>query len=251
MGEVGRVVECSQCHAVLAEGVGAPVPDGPCPECGSSNHHVRLEVAESATMTSRAVAHKQPEGGGSVGEGVRISGPGDRTASGDVSSPVAASYAIGGQSPRREEGSLETASLLVAKLAEQGDIWGHPVEVDDADVDCRSTRDGESLDIQVTRAMDPTVWQQLHRAGEVVAETEVDELADGVLAAIQKKARRLPLAQRAALVLAIDAHDTPILAISEVVGSFRRRHMETTEQLGFRSVWVVGPTAELVHQLDA
>ncbi len=250
VGEVSRVIECSDCHTVLADGVGVAVPDGPCPACGSSTRQINLGLEAKLSVTSRTVAHKDVVGGGPVGEAVRVSGPYSRTASGDVTSDTVASYGIGGPAPRGEEGRLETASLLLAKLAEEDDVWGPPEEVDEADVDCRRTRDGETLDIQVTRAVSPEVWRQLHQTGAVQGDASPSDLADGVLTAIQKKSL-LPAVQRARLVLCLDARDTPVVAMGGVVESFRTRHLETVARLGFRGVWVVGPTVQLVHRLDA
>jgi hypothetical protein len=60
----------------------------------------------------------------------------------------------------------------------------------------------------------------------------------------------VPTAQLGSLVLAIDARDTPVFAMAGVVNSFRDRHPDAVTRLGFSSVWVVGPTVQLVARLD-
>ncbi len=248
--ETSRVIECRDCGAPLVQGVGIPVPDGPCPSCGSTSRLIKVGLGAKMSLTSRMTAHKQAEDGGAAGEAVRISGPGERSASADVSSLATAGYQIAGPSPRGEEGRLETAQLLVQKLGELGEAWGDPEEIDDQDVDCRAHGDQGMLNVQVTRVSHGDLWKALHLAGTAAEQSSPDGLADHLLQVARAKAL-LPAVQLGSLVLAIDARDTPVFAMAGVVNSFRDRHREAAARLGFSSVWVVGPTLQLVARLDA
>src|SRR6266571_5423457 len=116
--ETSRVIECRDCGAPLVQGVGIPVPDGPCPSCGSTSRLIKVGLGAKMSLTSRMTAHKQAEDGGAAGEAVRISGPGERSASADVSSLATAGYQIAGPSPRSEEHTSELQSHvnLVCRL---------------------------------------------------------------------------------------------------------------------------------------
>ena len=169
--ETSRVIECRDCGAPLVQGVGIPVPDGPCPSCGSTSRLIKVGLGAKMSLTSRMTAHKQAEDGGAAGEAVRISGPGERSASADVSSLATAGYQIAGPSLRGEEGRLETAQLLVQKLGELGEAWGDPEEIDDQDVDCRAHGDQRMLNVQVTRVPHGDRWKTLHHAATAAGES--------------------------------------------------------------------------------
>jgi hypothetical protein len=198
----------------------------------------------------RFIGHEQKEGGNPIGEAVRIAGPGKRKASGDVVSDDSATQDISGPAPRGEEGALETATLLIEKLRELGEQWGQPIEVGDNDVDCRATGPNGSLDIQVVRAAASATWERLNREGRADQVTSPNDLADALLAVARKKAAHYPSAQLRDLVLAIDARDTPAFALGRIIESFRERHLDVAARLGFKSVWVVGPTVKLVGRLN-
>ena len=246
------VIECQDCHALLAKGVGPTPAAIPCPKCGSHSNLVRARFESQLGFDARLVAHGRKEHGGQVGEAVRVAGPGERDARGDVLSDTSATQEISGPVPHGEEGARETCVLLVAKLRELGEIWDQPTEIEnrDSDVDCRSEGPGGILDIQVVRAANSETWKTLHRAGRASLIKSPGEFADALLEVIRKKAR-LPAAQLGNLVLAIDARDTPTFAMAGIIDSFRKRHLDHAGRFGFKAVWVVGPVIDLVARLDA
>jgi hypothetical protein len=248
-GETSRVIECSGCHTIMAQGVGASVPEEACPTCGASAKLTKIDFQSTLSPTSRLAAHKPAQGADGIGEAVRVSGPRERSAAADVSSLTTASYQIDGPSPRGEEGRLETVQLLVQKLRELGEAWGDPEEVDIQDVDCRALGEQGTLELQVTRAPHTNLWKTLHQAGAAAEASSPDELADHLLEVARAKAR-LPAAQLGSLTFAIDACDTPVFAMAGVVNSFRHRLGGAAQKLGFASMWVVGPTVQLVARLD-
>lgn len=243
-------IVCNVCGAVLAAGVGPTHPTEPCATCGSREIHIDFGLDPAAlSFSSRHIAHGQKEGGDHIGEAVRVSGPGERAASGDVLCAASATQDISGPAPHGEEGRLDSANLLVQKLRELGQDWKHPYVVDVADIDCRADGDGGFLDMQVVRADTSDTWKTLSRTGRASKAASPNELADALLEVARKKAR-LPPAQLGNLVLVIDARDTPVFAMGAIVESFRQRHLDGATRLGFRAVWVVGPTVELVARLD-
>jgi hypothetical protein len=243
------VIECANCHAVLAEGV-AKVPATDCPNCGSGAKAIRAGLESSLSFDARSIAHGRAEAEGVTDEAVRISGPRDREAAGDIKSGASTTQDISGRAPRGEEGRLETAILLVQKLCQLGEVWNQPYEVDISDIDCQSVGEDGLLDIQVVRPAMSDMWKTLSRTGHSSQAATVDELADVILEVARKKAR-LPPDQLGNLVLAIDARDTPVFAMAGTVDGFRGRHINEVARLGFRSVWVVGPTVDFVARLDA
>jgi hypothetical protein len=244
------VMRCRDCQTVLARGNGPTPQTEPCSNCGSTDRLIEKGLEGGLSFDSRFIGHQQKEGGNPIGEAVRIAGPGKREASGDVVSEVLATQDISGAAPHGEEGALETATLVVEKLRELGEEWSQPSEVGDKDVDCRATGPSGSLDIQVVRAAASDTWKTLNRDRGAEQVTSPNDLADALLAVAEKKAARLPAAQRRNLVLAIDARDTPAFAMAGIADSFRQRHLDEAAHLGFRAMWVVGPTVELVVRLD-
>jgi hypothetical protein len=49
----------------------------------------------------------------------------------------------------------------------------------------------------------------------------------------------------------LDATETPDLAFTQIVNSFRAYHGMWAKELGFKSIWIVGPVEDLVHRLDS
>jgi len=235
---------------VLAQGVGIPVPDAPCPNCGPSTRKTALGLATEVKPTSRMIGHKTDSTGSPEGEAVRVAGPEERTAATDFEANESIAYKIGGRAPQGEEGALETAQLLVQKLRASGENWDDPVKVDEQDVDCEARNGNQVLQVQVTRVPHTPLWQALGVLGAASGGGTADQAAGDLMDAINLKARRLPDAQRARLALALDARDTPAFALAGVVSRFRQRHGQQAIALGFRAVWVVGPVVDLVARLD-
>ena len=167
-----------------------------------------------------------------------------------ISSRAAVSYDIAGDAPQHEEGALETAQLLVQKLRESQAGWSEPAIVDNADVDCESRGGADTLALQVTRVpRSSQFWQQLGKTSTASGIGSADDLADELMSAVKHKAGRLPSAQRARLALVLDARDTPVFATTGVVARFSGLYGNDMANLGFRCIWVVGPTVQLFRQL--
>jgi hypothetical protein len=244
-------VACGQCRLALDERSDLPVEERqPCPRCGSVGRFFDVQLKGEVGLTSRMAARKRDSSGSPEGEAVRVSGPGERVAAADFAPDGLVPSQIAGPAPRGEEGSVETAQLLVHRLRRSGENWDDPVKVDRQDVDCEARSGDQVLPIQVTRIGRTRFWRNLGRVGRVTEQSTADEAADELMNAIAAKARRLPAVQKATLVLALDARDTPAFALRGVVSRFHKRHGHHAAVLGFRGVWVIGPTVDLVARLD-
>ena len=97
---------------------------------------------------------------------------------------------------------------------------------------------GKVLSMQVVRAVvDQEFWKRLNAKGRFAGDNVPQEqLAAHLKAAIRLKAsdRKIPMVQRAELVLALDATRLPGLALDAVVTEFRLRHSQWASSLRFQ-----------------
>jgi hypothetical protein len=77
----------------------------------------------------------------------------------------------------------------------------------------------------------------------------LEEAAGFLKEAIEKKLERIPAADRTDLTLALNAIAVPAVSLDIVIDTFNTLHGAWVEQLGFASVWVVGPGADRVSRL--
>jgi hypothetical protein len=167
------------------------------------------------------------------------------------------SYSLSGSSPQGEEDTLRACQILVTKLNEAGGDWDQPSLVCDGPVDCAAIdREDAScrLYIQVVRAnVDSRSWATLNQTGKI-EETGVAKqtLVEQIKAAIEAKAndRKLPMATRRGLVLALDATRLPASGFDSVVREFRSKWGDWANKLGFDGIWLVGPLDSLTWRLD-
>jgi len=143
---------------------------------------------------------------------------------------------------------------LVRILNAQGGDWSDPIKGAD-DVDGYSTHRQDAaqmLQMQVVRASnDEHMWARLSRDGVVKLEFDADRAADELMAAVVKKSKRYPAAQKSSLILLLDAGRTPGHTFHRVFNSFSSLHLEACRACGFGQVWAVGALDQLVFRLDA
>lgn len=107
------------------------------------------------------------------------------------------------------------------------------------------------LEIQVTQAAnDGGFWADLSRSGRGSSAGSTAEVARQLWNAIGKKAKKTPPAQRSRLTLALDASLSAAQALPPVLSQFRPAYSREAAALGFREMWIVGPTADLCARLD-
>jgi hypothetical protein len=151
-----------------------------------------------------------------------------------------------------EHGTVRAAALLMQKLNSLGGDWklfDRSDTVSDVDVEFRNGR-GDVLRVQHTRAADHTLFAQLARLGATASVDDAVRLADALLESVRRKSE-LPPDQKRAIVLLLDAIESPAFAFGPVVDRFHERHVQEVKGFGFAAVWLVGPVVELVHRIDA
>jgi hypothetical protein len=163
---------------------------------------------------------------------------------------------VAGRSKQGEEDTLAVCRVLVERLRREREQWSDPIDLSDRGsraergVDCKATGPNDELLVQVTRA-ETGIWATLAQKGEVIDRGKPIEAAtDQLRATIQQKAGQIAQRDRRKLVLALNAHDTPNLAFPAVVAAFWLRHGAWARGLGFRGVWLVGPSVTLTRRLD-
>jgi hypothetical protein len=62
---------------------------------------------------------------------------------------------------------------------------------------------------------------------------------------------QVPKRDRTEIILLLDAIAFPAPALRVVVDRFRRTHGSWAQGRCFRSIWIAGPTTNLVHRLDS
>jgi hypothetical protein len=177
-----------------------------------------------------------------------------RAAHGTITADGSVDHGFTGPSPTNETGTLDACQRLVRHLNAEGRQWTLPTALTEGlpHVDCRveSTAD-VCLDIQVVRAMtDETHWHEVSlKGGRQVVGEATEEGAHALKRSVECKQNKIPLVERAGLVLVLDANDTPALAFGPVVAKFHAVHGAWARSVGFQAIWLVGPMIGMVHRL--
>lgn len=163
-----------------------------------------------------------------------------------------------GRPSQGEEDVLQVCRSLFYALKREGQDWSRfgvpsgPVDNVDAVAD---NAEGDRLQVQVTR-IERAAWEVLGRHGQATLERGPEELAADIRAAVESKGvpspqhrRAIPADQRPEILLALDAISSPAYAHEAVVAAFLASHGEWVAGLGFRAVWLVGPTVTLTRRL--
>jgi hypothetical protein len=158
-------------------------------------------------------------------------------------------YVLGSR-PLNETGSALVAWQLARALhGEQLPDSSFPEPVDPPG-DRRIVVKDQVRIVQVTRP-DVGLWPgwTTPGAGGAIELVSVPALADGLAGAVGRKSKKYTAADRAGLVLAIDAIRFAGHAAPQVVQDFLTRHAHAAKAAGFAEIWVVGPMPEMVHRL--
>lgn len=156
--------------------------------------------------------------------------------------------ALAGRPPGREN-EIVVANRLVERLNRDGGQWGPAVAPPppEGGVDCVSRGPEGLLEIQVTTP-ETEIWKDLRQTGHV---SRASSDAAGLVIAMRESVRRKGHVDGMAdMILALDATRAPAYALRSVVAEFRAKHADEASAVGYREVWVVGPTVDLVHRLD-
>ena len=169
----------------------------------------------------------------------------------DVDRDGQIAHSLRGNKRTNETGDLEVCRILLDRLNQDGEPWKDLIQLKaesraEAGVDCQASHGIHILDIQVTRALsDPDFWKRVNP--HVPSNLELSNLdcAEQLRVTIANKAAK----PKGGIVLALDSIETPHCT-QHVIELFRSAHGAWARSLGYKSIWVVGPTADLTFQLD-
>jgi hypothetical protein len=87
------------------------------------------------------------------------------------------------------------------------------------------------------------------RGDPVIRRRSVGQRVTDIRAAMDSNARRHTSSQRGELVLALDAIRSPGHVDGAVVDAFLTAHQTYASGLGYRAIWLVGPTGDMSRQV--
>lgn len=245
-------VKCANCGESIDESKDPPGGRAPCPKCGSPIRQVSESVSLNKKLgTHLAMEHQRDSETIGYSDGTRdgLACYGSKEESGEFS------YGLEGRPPRGEQDTPRVCQILIQRLNEDGADWKESL-AGEGDVDCRSQSDSspdEYLQIQVvTAGSDRNFWSNLGSHKKVIEENvPVALLVAQIKAAIAHKAneQHIPESRRGDLVLALDANRLPAHAMEPTVGAFKNEHEAWARSLGFREIWIVGPSDSLTSKL--
>jgi hypothetical protein len=188
---------------------------------------------------------------GSSGEAIRVArGSEDsRVAGADIDPVGELGDHIEGPASSKDRSELRAAMLLVEHLNACGDHWAPPTlyRGKEIGVDAVAGDGAERLQIQVTTP-ERSAWPLLAKQQRVErSDPSVNDAVDSLEAAIKDKALFSELGE---IVLALDATDSSRYALRAVADAFLARHASWAASVGYQAIWLVGPSADLVHRLD-
>ena len=174
------------------------------------------------------------------------------TTSADQQPDGRVSLHLSGYSPQGEEDSLNASRIVIEAMNRMGASWSEPTAGSEpADYEAVDLlQPSLTLEIQVVRAIeDPILWKSLNKIGELERVKPPIDLVPMVHAAVKKKVLKYGPAERARLVLALDANRLPDLTLDDAVNHIRAELKDWLASLGFREIWLVGPIWDLTYRL--
>ena len=201
-----------------------------------------IQVSDSMKLigirTDRVIGYRETDSNGR-----QLSS--DSHPGGNVSSYFKAAVSSG-------EGNVhKVCHILAERMSTRHTAWTVSMEHPDSiDIDCYLDSGDLRLNIQVTRAdQNPEVYQRLNSKENVERMILDEELGAMLKNAIDAKAKKIAQSQRSDIVLVLDATDTPDLSLDATLAQFHSLFHKHLVSLGFREVWLVGPTSRLTHRL--
>jgi hypothetical protein len=167
---------------------------------------------------------------------------------------------VTGQSPRQpfhgrpaqvEDDAPQVYRILRTALNDQGAAWPSFSAPPGSAADVAATVADESgavLRVRVARVGRATV-KTMARGDPVVRRRSVGQRVTDILVAVDSQARHDSTKERPELLLALDAIRSPGHVERAVVDAFRTAHQTYVAGIGYRAIWLVGPTGEMSHQL--
>lgn len=224
----------------------------PCPRCGSSNRTLLLAADDGVGMAD-GTARIRREGGETTGVYVDER---RRGLSAEVDGDRVRTRAYGEPSKGEDDTRL-VVKVLIERLNSRGGCWGRPrirghgaKEQDGLDAEAHAP-DGSILRIQVVTAFtERSFWSSLRHSGAAMDERSLKQAIRDIESSINTKLSRIATpAQREETTLALGAVRAAAHALPRVVSAFVDARGRWAASLGFRDVWIVGPSAALTRKL--
>lgn len=244
-------IRCGSCGEVLSESPSIPELRPPCPKCGSKIRCFEETINCVVNVTSDASDLHERRGeaigfGGFKQNGLRSSA--------SLDPDGALRHVLSGVSPQGEADTMRACKVLLEHLEQEGFPYTTCIPGKTEPADCTLV-DGatgtQRLDVQMVRAIaSQRIWRELGTTGSSQPTLRPEVVVRAVRATIEGKANKLPPSVRATLVLALDATRLPGLGFDAMVRSFRAAEGSWTMSLGFKAVWLIGPTPRLTWRLD-
>jgi hypothetical protein len=243
---------CGCCGLELSESVELPsAARSPCPSCGSLSRNIAFTKNEAVKASSH-VTMLQERQGQAIGfsESERQGRASDST----LDSNGSLRLSIQGSSPQGEEDTPTACRVLLDRLKEDGVLYD-TVTRGPEPADCILTEGSNpdnALGVQVVHAIvSEDLWETLGKERAAQVESRLPDVVRQLRAAIEHNGvRKLGPRERADLVLALDATRLPGLGFDAVIREFRAVEAAWAASLGFRAIWLVGPTPRLTWRLD-
>ncbi|MEM4721763.1 MAG: hypothetical protein QXT73_06875 [Candidatus Methanomethylicaceae archaeon] len=206
------------------------------------------ELDGGLTMHGRLVARKiSPDGS----DAIRVADDQRQSVTADLTSGGAARYEVAGKSSQNEEGTLYVCQILAHRLRDDRIVRGvQKATGPERGVDCEILTNTEILQVQITRPATPDFWKTLNTNAEAKRSISLTDAAADVVAVVKAKAQKTSFNDRAQIILALDATETAVHAMPSVVRVICEQYSNDIAKLGFKAVWIVGPTSELTFRID-
>ena len=239
-----RSVSCTKCGSALDSSNDA------CPLCGGSPNVVVQLTGQQINSTQGRLGTVTDEPGSDGGRTIRQSTPsgarsisslgGDR-AEIEVRRPIDVGRRLGEDRVLRD---------LEQRLRHEGySIRPLPGRDDGKGEDGLLEISGERVVVQIVAIpADPKFWSAVAKESGSWSGS-IGEVTELLHAALKKKAEIYTKELRASMLLAIDAIHVAIAAFPEIVGRYLTTHDQPTEEFGFGTIWVVGPTMDTCARL--
>jgi len=204
---------------------------------------------DKIAMHERVVVRKISSDGS---DAIRVADDQRQSVTADLNSDGGARYEVTGRSRQNEEGVLEVCQILAQRLRRDNGRVGEPRRATGRErgIDCEIPIQDEVLEVQVTRPATRDFWQTLNRDATAERSISSTDAAGDLLTLVEAKARKASLTDRARIVLALDATETAVHAMPSVAQAVRERRGGEIARHGFKAVWIVGPSDDLVFRVD-
>jgi hypothetical protein len=211
--------------------------------------HEKKTLDGKVTMHGRLVVRKIAADGS---DAIRVADDQRQSVSADLGADGQAQYEVTGRSRQGEEGVLQVCQILAQRLRRDDSSVGAPrmATSPETGVDCEIPVHNGFLPVQITRPATPDFWRRLNRDAVANRSISLTDAVQDLIALIEAKAKKTSPMDRALILLALDATETAVHAMPLVAQAARRLHGADIGKHGFKSVWIVGPSDDLVFRVD-